>query len=138
MNKLTPEKLREDRINGFLKIADEEFRAAESLVAALPRQAAYMMQQSVEKTLRAVLERDGVPAGPGHNIANLVSLLSKAHPLRDDFLAFDDLSTASTRYRYPSEKGLVAEPDVALLPKRLQPLLALRQRAIAYIKPLSV
>jgi HEPN domain-containing protein len=137
MSKLTPEKLREDRINGFLQIADEEFRAAESLINALPRQAAYMMQQSVEKTLRAVLERDGIPAGPGHNIANLVSLLAKPHPLRDDFLAFDDLSTASTRYRYPSEKGLVAEPDVKALPTRLKPLLELRQRAITYIKPKS-
>jgi HEPN domain-containing protein len=138
MTKLTPEKLREQRINGFLQLADEEFKAAEKLVDALPRQAAYFMQQSVEKTLRAVLERDGVPAGPGHNIANLVSLLSKEHELRGAFLAFDDLSTASTRYRYPNEKGFVAGPDLHSLPGRLKPLLALRQQAIVYIKPLSL
>ena len=135
MTKLTPERLREQRIAGFLQIADEEFRAAEKLVDVLPRQAAYMMQQSIEKTLRAVLERDCIPVGPSHNIANLVTLLRTPHALSTEFLAFDDLSAASTRYRYPNEKGIVAEPDLKLLPGRLKPLMELRQRAIAYIKP---
>jgi HEPN domain-containing protein len=138
MTRLTPERLREQRINSFLQLADEEFKAAEKLVDALPRQAAYFMQQSVEKTLRAVLERDGIPAGPGHNIANLVSLLGKEHTLRSAFLAFDDLSTASTRYRYPNERGGISGPDIAALPARLEPLLALRQQAITYIKPVSL
>ena len=135
MTKLTPERIREQRIYGFLKIADEEYRAAESLAPALPRQALYLMQQCVEKMLRAVLERDGILAGPGHNIKNLADLLAKLHPLRDAFLDFDDLSTASTRFRYPNEKGMVAEPFIDDIPGRLEALMRLRRQAVTYIKP---
>ena len=136
MTKLTPEKLREQRINGFLQIAGEEAKAAKNLLSdALSRQAVYFVQQSAEKLLRAVLEREGIPAGPTHSIAKLVELLSEAHPLRDKFLAFDELSVASTRYRYPGQTGFVASPDVTELPERISARDELRLNTIAFVKP---
>lgn len=136
MSKLTPERLREQRINGFLHLADEEATAAKMLLAdGLPRQAVYFVQQSAEKLLRAVLEREGIPAGPTHSIAKLVELLPTPHPLRDRFLSFDDLSVASTRYRYPSQTGMLASPDVAELPERLSALAELALHTITYVAP---
>ncbi len=139
MTKLTPEILREQRINGFLQLAGEEAKAAKNLLAdGLSRQAVYFVQQSAEKLLRAVLEREGIPAGPTLSIAKLVELLSVSHSLRSRFLEFDDLSVASTRYRYPSQTGFLAIPDLAELPERISALGKLALLAIAFVKPTTL
>ena len=104
------------RVEAFLAIADEEIEAAERLCDPLPRQAQYFLQQGVEKLIRAVLEHGGHLAGTGHNLAFLAGLLPPAHALRDRFKAFEHLSAASTRYRYPSPTGKVhsvSEGDAA-------------------------
>ena len=139
MTRLTPEILREQRINGFLQLAGEEAKAAKNLLADdLSRQAVYFVQQSAEKLLRAVLEREGIPAGPTHSIAKLVELLSVTHSLRSKFLEFDDLSVASTRYRYPSQTGFLASPDLTELPERISALDKLALLAIAFVKPTTI
>jgi HEPN domain-containing protein len=96
------------KINAFLLIAEEEFAAAKQLAPLLPRQAAYFLQQSIEKLVRGVLEADGIPAGTTHNLRYLADLLAPHHPLKAEFIAFDDLTPASTRYRYPSPSGSIA------------------------------
>jgi len=130
---LTPETIRRRRIEGFLLIAGEELDGASRVADPLPRQAAYFLQQSVEKLLRAVLELEAVPAGPSHNIAALAQLLPSDHELKSVFLSFDDLSTASTRYRYPNERGVVRAVDSGEIKSRLNDVGVLDARVRSYI-----
>jgi HEPN domain-containing protein len=99
---------RSRKISAFLTIADEEYAAAKQLAPLLPRQAAYFLQPYIEKLIRAVLECDDLPAGTTHNLRYLADLLGQEHPLKAEFIAFDDLTPASTRYRYPSPSGALA------------------------------
>ena len=97
--------MKQKRINSFLTIADEEFAAAEKLQAPLPKQAQYFLQQTVEKLIRAILESEEVVAGMTHNLFMLAGMLPLEHTLRERFQEFEHLSSASTRYRYPSGGG---------------------------------
>jgi HEPN domain-containing protein len=62
-------------------------KAADMLIDTLPRQSAFFQQQAAEKLLRAVLEVDGIPAGPTHNLRTLTDLLDTSHALRSEFLS---------------------------------------------------
>lgn len=108
---MTPEELRLQRIRSFVQLAEEEFEVAMEIKAKHHRQAAYFLQQCVEKLLRCVLEMEAVQAGTMHNIRGLVDLLPKGHLLAERFLELDELSPAATRYRYPGPKGTVADFD---------------------------
>jgi HEPN domain-containing protein len=107
---MTAEAQRQRRILSFLALAEEEFAAATMLLDKLPRQAAYFQQQCVEKLLRAVLEAEGVPVGPTHNIRQLADMLPSQHALKARFTEFETLSAAATRFRYPTASGAVARP----------------------------
>jgi HEPN domain-containing protein len=97
--------MKDDRVAAFMTLSREELAAAEKLKDILPRQAAYFLQQAVEKMVRAVLEHEGIPAGTAHNLHYLAGLLPSEHALRSRFAAFEHLSAAATRYRYPSPSG---------------------------------
>lgn len=107
---MTAEAQRRRRVASFLALAEEEFAPARLLLDRLPRQAAYFQQQCVEKLLRAVLEAEGVPVGPTHNLRQLADMLHPEHPLKSRFLEFETLSAAATRFRYPTASGSVASP----------------------------
>jgi HEPN domain-containing protein len=107
---VTAEAQKRRRTASFLALAEEELAAASILLDKLPRQAAYFQQQCVEKLLRAVLEAEGVPVGPTHNIRQLADMLPAAHELKARFLAFETLSSAATRFRYPTASGAIASP----------------------------
>jgi HEPN domain-containing protein len=93
-------------------LAREEWHAAETLLKdSAPRQAIYFQQQAVEKLLRAVLEVEDMFAGPTHNIRALADMLPKGHQLHASFLAFDELTSAATRYRYPGGAGQLFTAD---------------------------
>jgi HEPN domain-containing protein len=132
-DKLTPELIRERRIEGFLLIAGEELDGAGRFAEPLPRQASYFLQQTVEKLLRAVLELEGIPVGPSHNILGLAEMLQDAHELKKAFISFDDLTAASTRYRYPNERGVVRSVDSKQVTSRLEDVRSLDQRVRAYL-----
>ena len=106
---MTPEDIKERQVKAFLQLALEEKDAGATLRSTNPRQAAYFLQQAVEKLVRATLEHAEVPAGPTHSIRALTDLLPQEHKLRELFLAFDDWNAAATRFRYPSSVGKVAE-----------------------------
>ncbi len=97
------------RIRSFMVLADDELRAVRLLSREVRRPALFLAQQVVEKLLRAVIEADDERAGPTHNIRELVALLGASHSLYDAFLDFDDLSSASSRYRYPIASGGLAD-----------------------------
>lgn len=90
-------------------LAQDELRAVRLLSHEVRRPALFLAQQVVEKLLRAVIEAEDERAGPTHNIRELVAILGANHSLYDAFIAFDDLSSASSRYRYPVGSGGLAE-----------------------------
>ena len=97
------------RIHSFMILAQDELRAVRLLSHEVRRPALFLAQQVVEKLLRAVIEAEDERAGPTHNIRELVAILGANHSLYDAFIAFDDLSSASSRYRYPVGSGGLAE-----------------------------
>ncbi len=123
------------KIDAFLTIADEEFAAAKQLAPLLPRQSAYFMQQSIEKLVRAVLEADEIVAGMTHNLRYLADLLGQDHPLKSAFISFDDLTPASTRYRYPSPSGALAPVKAESVMARFSEVESLTEQVRRYIDP---
>lgn len=104
------------RVAAFLKIAAEEFGAAQSLAEDFPRQAAYLAHQAVEKIARAMLAREKVAFGTSHNISQMAAALPADHPWRPRLVAFDHLSPAATAYRYPTPGGrIVSAPTPAAI-----------------------
>jgi len=97
----------------FLTLADEELHAARMLSAGAPRQAAYYIQQAVEKAARALLTAAGIPFGTGHNLGLMASALPAVHPLKDRLTGLDRHSGAATMYRYPSPAGRLSAPPPA-------------------------
>lgn len=133
MNTLTPEQIRARRVAAFLVLADKEMASARHLLSVSAEHAAYFVQQSVEKLLRAVLENEAKPAGSTHNIRLLAEILSRQHPLHDVFIAFDSLSSASTRYRYPTEFGDVRTISAPEVETYLANLASLREAVASYL-----
>ena len=122
------------RVEAFLIIADEEFSAAERLKTPLPRQALYFLQQTVEKLIRAVLEKEEIPVGTSHNLMMIAGLLPSAHPMRNRFEGFEHLSAASTRYRYPSGTGAVHHVSPAEVEKNYQAVVQLKIDVLKYLE----
>lgn len=114
-------------------LANEEMRAAEMLLQTLPRQSAFFQQQAAEKLVRAVLEVEGVPAGPTHNLRALTDLLKADNPMKPEFLAVDEWSSAATRFRYPAGSGSTPNVSSAVLRERQGRLAALEGVVVAFI-----
>ena len=77
------------RIAAFLTLAAEELQAAKLLADAAPRQAAYYVQQAVEKAARALLTAAGIPFGTGHNLGLMASALPDGHRLKQRVAGLD-------------------------------------------------
>lgn len=103
--------IRRKRVSAFATLAVKELEAARLLMETHPEQAAYFLQQSVEKLLRGLLEMQKVASGPTHNIQQLASLLTDAGEWSERFKALDELSVAATRYRYPGPHGNLGSID---------------------------
>jgi HEPN domain-containing protein len=115
--KLTPQNRK--RVAAFMEIGAGELQAARRLLPDLPDQSMFFLQQAAEKFVRAVIEAEGKVASITHNIRILADVLGKDHPLFAMFVTLQDLSSAATRYRYPTSAGnimeLDADPQAALL-----------------------
>ncbi len=131
---MTPSDLQIRRMNSFLLIAERELRAAGLLGKDLPEQAAYFMQQAIEKLIRALLEFEGIPMGVGHNLRALADQLPPDHPFAGRFRQFDDLSVASTRYRYPTSEGRLLNFDPTQLPPLLESVSGLNDEISNYLR----
>lgn len=108
---MNAEEIRRKRVEAFRTLASEELDAARLLRKSHPAQAAYFLQQAVEKLLRGLLEMQDVPTGPTHNIQMLASMLKDSPEWVKKFDAVDELSVAATRYRYPGPKGNLSSMD---------------------------
>ncbi|WP_158280172.1 HEPN domain-containing protein [Azospirillum sp. TSH100] len=113
-----------------MTLAEEEAGAAEQLIEAFPRQAAYQLQQSVEKVARAILAYENIAFGTSHNLGQMAAALTVDHPWRDALMEFDRLSPAATRNRYPAPGGRIPlPPSVDELRKDLMEIRILIGRA---------
>jgi HEPN domain-containing protein len=116
-----------------LTLANEEMKAAEMLLETLPRQSAFFQQQAAEKLLRAVLEVEGIPAGPTHNLRTLTDLLDADNAMKPEFLAVEEWSSAATRFRYPSGSGAALSIPAETLSDRQRRLLALQRVVSSFV-----
>ena len=131
---MTPSDLQIRRMYSFLLIAERELRAASLLGKELPEQAAYFLQQAIEKLIRALLEFEGIPMGVGHNLRALADQLPADHAFAGRFRQFDDLSVASTRYRYPTSEGRLVNFDPRQLPPLLESVRGLNEEIGNYLR----
>ena len=126
--------IQRNRIDAFLRLAEEELQAARQLVQSSPRQAAYLTQQCAEKIARAILTDAGVKYGTGHNLAQMAQALPAEHPWIEKILPLNRFSPAATRYRYPSAEGRLFEPpDTKRLERDIDELANLLKEATDFL-----
>jgi len=101
------------RVQAFLTISERELSAALDLLPAHPTESIFLLQQSVEKIARAMLEEEEVFASKTHSLAALADMLPGDHPFQGRLRELDPLSGAATRYRYPGSTGRVFDVEAA-------------------------
>jgi HEPN domain-containing protein len=106
--------LKQKRTAAFLELVQRDISAARKLLPDMPGHAAFQVQQAAEKLLRAVLEHEQTIASPTHSLRQLAQLLPKDHRWRDAFDELDRISSAATRYRYPTSAGNLIDADEGL------------------------
>jgi HEPN domain-containing protein len=123
------------RIRAFFDLADRGLKSAEILFRdGQFEDAAYFAQQIVERVARALLTNAGVPFGTSPNLGQMASALPEGDPFKSRINGFDALSSAVTKYRYPTASGWLPEgPDVESLRKTLDETAALVGDARAYV-----
>src|SRR5262249_35370180 len=123
------------RIAAFLDLADRGLKSAETLFRdGQFEDAAYFAQQIAERVAHALLTKAGVPFGTSYNLGQMASALPEGHPFKSRINGFDGLSSAATKYRYPTPSGWLPEtPDSESLRKTLNELTALVKEARAYV-----
>ena len=107
--------LKQKRIAAFLALAQRDLANAKLVMMPSPEAAAFHVQQSAEKLLRAVLEHEIIVSGKTHSLRELAHHLPPEHHWRKPFLDIDHISPGSTRYRYPTSSGRILEADTVEL-----------------------
>ena len=77
----------------------------------LYEQLCFHAQQAAEKSIKAVLIREGVPFPRAHSIERLVDLLPPGIVRTADLVAAAQLSEYATTFRYPGEEEAVSEEE---------------------------
>ena len=86
-----------ERTASLMALADDDLQAVRLLLASVPRQAAYHLQQAAEKIVKALLVREGVDPGRIHQVGRLARELPSTHPLQKPLLEIDRLTAAVFR-----------------------------------------
>ncbi len=105
----------EKRITAFLALAEQDLDAAELLVAGGNRYAAYHLQQTTEKLVKALLIARGIEAGLEHRVEELLKRLPPEDPWRANLTPFAPYSAFATAFRYPTPGGRIVpgpEPEI--------------------------
>ena len=98
------------RVHALLDMADEDLAGARALVSISTRLARYHVQQSAEKTVKALLERRDLNPGREHRFESLSEMLPLNDLWRSRIQSLDSLSPAATSHRYPTAEGRVMPP----------------------------
>lgn len=123
------------RIAAFFDLADRGLKSADALLRnGQLEDAAYFAQQIVERVARALLTKAGIPFGTSHNLGQMASALPAGRPFKSRINKFDELSSAATKYRYPTSSGWLQEaPDIEGLRKILDDVAVLAGEARNYV-----
>jgi HEPN domain-containing protein len=110
------------KVDSFFVLADRARKTANILFREDQMEdAALNVQQLVERVARGLLTHEGIPFGTSHNLGQIANALPVDHPFRDRIKGFDDLSTAVTAFRYPTDTGrLKKAPPIEDLRKKLE------------------
>lgn len=98
----------------FLELGRGDLAAARRLLPAMPRHAAFHLQQAAEKLIKAALAAAGVfPVPRSHAIGYLLGLLPPGHELANLAPALANLTPFAAVIRYPEGGALVPllDPD---------------------------
>jgi HEPN domain-containing protein len=88
----------------WVRFAEEEFIAAGTLITDSPHTAVYLLQQSSEKYLKAVLLSQGIDPPLSHNLRELVQMVSpRIQSGSPEIKAARLINAVSIPARYPSE-----------------------------------
>jgi HEPN domain-containing protein len=103
------------KAESLLALAQSDLAHAADNVRTHPRHAAFSVQQAAEKMIKAVLEKAGVTyPSTSHQLDDLVARVPAANPFKGDFIPLTRLTSAATKYRYPTARGDVPEdPSIA-------------------------
>lgn len=115
-------------IANTLRIAREDLAGARLLAKAGNRNAAYLCEQAAEKIIRAVLTSEGLHAGIGHALGQMVGQLPDANPLKPELMKLTPLAAFATTYRYPTSARIPAPPGEADLAEHMDRVEAMLQR----------
>ena len=121
-------------IASYFQLAEEGLKAANILLRADQfRDATYFAQRVTERIARALLTHAGRAFGTAHNLGQMAAALPADHPFMSRIKALDELSTAATKFRYPSPTGRLASPPPAdVLRRTLDDIEVLLRDAKAY------
>jgi HEPN domain-containing protein len=114
-----------------LRIAREDLEGARLLAQAGNRNAAYLCEQAAEKIIRAVLTAEGLHAGTGHALSQMVAQLPNANTFKAELAQLAPLSAFATAYRYPTSTRVPAPPGASDLEAHLNLVARILQRAVA-------
>jgi HEPN domain-containing protein len=96
----------------LLALAREDLDVARELRAGHGRAAAFHLQQTAEKLIKAVLAAEDIAFPRSHQLGALAALLPEEHGWRADLMALDRLTSHATALRYPMPGGeLPPAPD---------------------------
>jgi HEPN domain-containing protein len=98
-----------------LHIAREDLEGARLLAKANNRNAAYLCEQAAEKIIRAVLTSEGLHAGIGHALGQMVAQLPNENTLKAELSLLAPLAAFATTYRYPTSSRVPSPPGEAEL-----------------------
>ncbi len=102
------------KVQSYFVLADRGLKTAIILFhAGQMEDAALNVQQTVERIARALLTHAGLAFGTSHNLGQMALSLPKDHAFVDRIISFDDLSTAVTAFRYPTEGGRLKKAPAA-------------------------
>ncbi len=106
-------------VHEWLEKAEEDFHVAQSLLRLRKRPAhnavCFHAQQTVEKLLKALLEKHKIRIPKIHDLPSLLDLCTNHYPListlRDDLVR---LSVYAVEFRYPGESATAEDAKIAL------------------------
>lgn len=84
---------------------------AKLLATADNRNAPYLCEQAAEKIIRAVLTSEGIPAGTGHMLAEMVRKIPNENPLKPALTTLTELAGYATAYRYSTSSRIPPSPS---------------------------
>jgi HEPN domain-containing protein len=122
-------------IASFFELAEDGLKTANILFREDQfRDSAYHAQQVAEHVARALLTHAGKPFGTSQNLGQMAEVLPVDHPFKIRIKAFDQLSPAATKFRYPSPTGRLADPpSIDAIRKILDDLATLLRDARTYV-----